>query len=130
MKRRIAMVIAIVMLSLGGAVLAETGSWLFDVTDLDWFSMWAAEQAEVPAELTEREAEIYLAGYANGHHDALHPAYMEGTYVLNTKTKKYHLTNCMTTLMITSDNREFSTLSPEQLKEKGYKPCGQCFPKE
>ncbi len=42
--------------------------------------------------------------------------------------KKFHLTNCMTTLMIESENREYSTLSPEELMNKGFKPCKQCNP--
>lgn len=90
--------------------------------------MESAENAPVPEGLTEREAEIYRAGYANGHYDALHPAYVEGLYVLNTKTKKFHLSNCMTTLMIETDNREHSRLSPEELMDMKYKPCGQCNP--
>ena len=48
--------------------------------------------------------------------------------MLNKKTKKFHLTNCMTTLMIESENREYSTLSPEELMNKGFKPCKQCNP--
>ena len=48
--------------------------------------------------------------------------------MLNTKTKKFHLTNCPTTLLIESNNRQYSTLTPEELMAKNYKPCGQCHP--
>lgn len=126
MKRCI--VIVIVILSLFGVVVAESTMFRLFYADLDWFSKQSAEEAVLPAELTERETEIYRAAYANGFYDALHPAYIEGTYMLNTKTKKFHLTNCPTTLLIESNNRQYSTLTPEELMEKNYKPCGQCHP--
>ena len=126
MKRCI--VIVIVILSLFGVVVAESTMFRLFYADLDWFSKQSAEEAIIPVELKEREIEIYRAAYANGFYDALHPAYIEGTYMLNTKTKKFHLTNCPTTLLIESNNRQYSTLTPEELMEKNYKPCGQCHP--
>lgn len=116
------------ILSLLGAGIAESNSLLAFYTEQDWFSLQSAQEAALPEGLTAREAEIYRAGYANGHYDALHPAYTEGVYVLNTKTKKFHLSNCMTTLNIETSNREHSTLSPKELMANGYKPCGQCHP--
>ncbi len=94
----------------------------------DWFSEWAAKQANIPADMSEREIEIYRAGFAHGHHAALNPDYIPGLYVLNTKTKKFHLSNCMTTLMIEVDHREHSYELPEDIMADGYKPCGQCNP--
>ena len=126
MKRGIITVLALIFLF--GAVLAESDTLLRFYTEMDWFSRQAADEALLPDGLTEREAEIYRAAYANGHYDALHPAFQEGVYMLNKKTKKFHLTNCMTTLMIESENREYSTLSPEELMNKGFKPCKQCNP--
>ena len=126
MKRII--VVAVVILIITGIVYAETNGLLDFYTERDWFSLQAASEALIPTGLNEHEIEIYRAGYANGHYDALHPAYIEGLYVLNTKTKKFHLSNCMTTLMIETDNREHSTLTPEELMLIGYKPCGQCNP--
>ena len=117
----------ILLLLFFSVVLAESNTW-FDDSKLDWFSKQSAEEAQIPDGLTEREAEIYRAGFAYGHFDALHPAFEKGKFVLNTKTKKFHLTNCLTTLLIDSKNREHSTLSAEQLMEQGYKPCGQCNP--
>ena len=105
---------------------AESSSWFYP--ELDWFSLESSEKATVPEELTEREIEIYRAGYANGHFDALNPAYVEGLYVLNRKTKKFHLSNCMTTLTIEAVHREHSNLSPLEIMNMGYKPCGQCHP--
>ena len=109
-------------------VLAESASLLDYFTDLDWFSKESAQNAPIPAGLTPREEEIYRAGFANGHYDALNPEYIEGLFVLNTKTKKFHLSNCMQTLLINTENRKHSTLSAEELSQQGYKPCGACNP--
>ena len=121
-------VIAIVLLFILGAAFSESIVLRNTYSVYDWFSNQAAEDAIVPNGLTEYEIEIYRAAYANGFYDALHPAYIEGTYMLNTKTKKFHLTNCPTTLLIESDNRKYSTLTPEELIANKYKPCGQCHP--
>ena len=128
MKRRILFVITAFLLSFLGAVIAETSGLLGQNAENDRFSMQAAEEAVMPEGLTQREEEIYRAAYANGYYDALHPVYVEGRYVLNTKTKKFHLTNCPSTLMIESQNREYSALAPEELIKQKYKPCGQCHP--
>ena len=127
MKRAMVLLV-LLMLSFFCFVLAKAGSMLYSYPDLDWFSIQSAEETAIPDGLTEREIEIYRAGYANGHYDALNPAYIEGMYVINTKTKKYHLSNCMATLTINSENRAHSTHSPEELESEGYKPCGQCHP--
>ena len=127
MKRMYMIWILLAVCCLGIAV-AQANGLLYHYTDLDWFSLQSAEEAILPDGLTDREAEIYRAGYANGHYDALHPAFVEGLYVINTKTKKFHLSNCMATLTIAPENREHSTLSPKELIAKKYKPCGQCNP--
>ena len=116
-----------------GAVFAESNPLLYFYTELDWFSKQSSDEAPLPEGLTEHEAEIYRAAYANGHYDALHPAFIEGLYVLNTKPKVFHLSNCMNTLLILSGNRVHSDLSPEILMNEGYKgkkykPCGACHP--
>lgn len=128
MKR--CMIVMMILLMLGVAY-AGTNPLYFFHSDLDWFAIQSANDAAIPQGLTDREEEIYRAGYANGHYDALHPAFIEGTYVLNTKTKKFHLTNCMSTLMIDAENRKYSTLTPRELMENmNYKPCGQCHPEQ
>ena len=129
MKRRLLAII--IMLSLFSVVLAESNSFI--TRKLDWYSRESASKAPIPEGLSEREIEIYRAGYADGHYDALHPAFVEGLYVLNTKTKKFHLSNCMNTLLILSENREHTELSSEILMNEGYKgnkykPCGECHP--
>ena len=130
MKKKIAIIATLGILFIVNAVFAESFEDVIRayVPILDWFSLEEAEKAEIPEGLTERKAEIYRAGFADGHYNALHPAYIPGTYVINTKTKKFHLTNCNTTLIIDSKNREHSTKTPEELMAQGYKPCGQYHP--
>lgn len=130
MKKRIAVIIILGFVLFLSTVFAESIEDVIRsyVPILDWFSLEEAEKAEVPEGLTEREAEIYRAGYADGHYNALHPGYIPGTYMINTKTKKFHLTNCNTTLTIDSKNRMYSAQTPEELIAQGYKPCGQCHP--
>ena len=130
MRKKIAILAAIGILFIANAVFAESLEDMIRayVPILDWSSLEEAEKSEVPEGLTEREAEIYRAGFADGHYSALHPDYIPGTYVINTKTKKFHLTNCNTTLTIDSKNRKHSTKTPEELMAQGYKPCGQCHP--
>ena len=126
MKHRIAFIVVIILLF--GVVLAETTTLYNYYTDIDWFASDKAASVMIPENLTEREAEIYRMGYAHGHYDGRNPEYVIGLFVLNTKTKKYHLSNCSNTLMIAIDNRDHSVLSPEELKDKDYKPCGMCHP--
>lgn len=126
MKR--CLVILLLIVSILVIAVADSNTIQQFYTALDWFSQQSAQEATLPDGLTDREIELYRAAYATGFYDALHPAYIEGKYVLNTKTKKFHLTNCPTTLLIESNNREYSTLTPEELMESKYKPCGQCHP--
>ena len=131
MKRK--MIVVLVVLSLMGVVFAESNGFTKYYTERDWYAMESALGAELPEGLTDREAEIYRAGYANGHYDALHPAFIKGLYVINTKTKKIHLSNCPNTLVINTENRLHSTLTPQELMSgaldgRMYQPCGQCHP--
>ena len=128
MKRK--MILAAVLLLLAGMALAESASLVHDAAARDWFALQSAEETALPDGLTEREAEIYRAGYANGHYDALHPAFVPGLYVINKKTKKFHLSDCEATLSIGTDHREHSTLSPAELMDMKYKPCGSCHPEK
>ncbi len=126
MKRRLIFITVVICLI--GFVLAESDALLDYFTARDWFSMESARNAPVPEGLTEREEAIYRAGFASGHYDAVNPKFIEGMFVLNTKTKKFHLSNCMQTLLINTENRAHSTLSAEELARQKYKPCGACNP--
>ena len=51
-----------------------------------------------------------------------------GTFILNTKSKKFHNTDCLAVENISDDNKEKYTGSRQKLMEEGYSPCGQCNP--
>ncbi len=48
-------------------------------------------------------------------------------YILNTKTKKYHLTSCPSVSKIAVKNKEESALSAEKIEGLGYEPCKNCL---
>ncbi len=50
------------------------------------------------------------------------------TYVLNTKTGKYHLPECSSVESINPENREEVTMSKDQVEASGYTPCKRCNP--
>lgn len=52
----------------------------------------------------------------------------ELTYVLNTKTNKFHLPSCSSTDTIKTENRQEFTGNREKLIEMGYEPCKRCSP--
>lgn len=49
-------------------------------------------------------------------------------YVLNTKTKKFHLPDCRSVESIKEENREDFTGGRSELMEEGFEPCGNCRP--
>ena len=52
----------------------------------------------------------------------------EATYILNTRSKKFHLPDCSGAASMSEDNRQTYTGSREDLIAQGYSPCGQCDP--
>ena len=50
------------------------------------------------------------------------------TFVLNTNTRKFHLTTCSSVHEMKASNRSYTTKSAETLVNSGYKPCGKCKP--
>ena len=52
----------------------------------------------------------------------------EEQYVLNTKSKKFHLPGCSGVESMSPANRQDYTGSREALLEQGYSPCGTCNP--
>ena len=125
---RIVILVFVLLLICNAFALTQDDLESMYAPDMDWFSAGEAMSAALPEGLTEREAEIYRMGYAKGHYSALHPAYVEGVYVVNTKTGKFHFTNCFETLMIDTANRWHSTQSRDALIKDNYKPCKKCNP--
>lgn len=50
-----------------------------------------------------------------------------GTWVINTRTNKFHYPYCPSALQI-GNHREFESCAVSELVERGYAPCGQCKP--
>lgn len=51
-----------------------------------------------------------------------------GDYVINTNTGKFHKPSCSSVGQMSEENKEYSSLSRQELMEKGYEPCGRCKP--
>lgn len=49
-------------------------------------------------------------------------------YVLNTSSKRFHLTECESIADMAPGNRVYVTESRDELIREGYKPCGNCQP--
>ena len=52
----------------------------------------------------------------------------ENAYVLNNSTMKFHYPWCSSVKKIAEQNYEESSLSRDELLDKGYTPCGNCNP--
>ena len=52
----------------------------------------------------------------------------EASYVLNTKTKKFHYPSCSSVKKIKPENYATSSSSRDELISQGYDPCGNCHP--
>lgn len=50
------------------------------------------------------------------------------TYILNTRSSKFHLPDCSGAAAISEKNRQNVSNTREELVEMGYAPCGQCKP--
>ena len=50
------------------------------------------------------------------------------SYVLNTSSKKFHLSDCSGAASMKEENRQEFTGSRESLLDQGYQPCGTCKP--
>lgn len=50
------------------------------------------------------------------------------TYILNTKSKKFHYQDCAKAEEISDQNKEIKTCTREELVEDEYSPCGICKP--
>ena len=53
------------------------------------------------------------------------PNYIDITYVLNTKSMKFHKPSCN---RLPTDNRKDTTMSRDEVIGAGYNPCGVCHP--
>ena len=59
---------------------------------------------------------------------ALLPTDGEVTYVLNTRSKKFHEPSCNSVSAMSANNRMDFTGTREEVIKMGYSPCGNCHP--
>lgn len=50
------------------------------------------------------------------------------TYIINTRSGKFHRLDCQGAIDISAANREETTKTREELIKQGYEPCGSCNP--
>lgn len=50
------------------------------------------------------------------------------TYILNTKTHKFHYPNCQSVRQMKESNKQEFTGTREEIINMGYSPCGNCNP--
>ncbi len=72
----------------------------------------------------------YLTGdnYAEKQEQGSTGNSVQGNYILNTKSKKFHLTTCPNCDSISEKNKKEYQGSRDALIDDGYTPCGQCNP--
>ena len=50
------------------------------------------------------------------------------TYVVNTKSNKFHYSSCAAVAQMKESNKEYCRSSREDMIKSGYSPCGRCCP--
>ena len=50
------------------------------------------------------------------------------SYVANKNTKKFHYSDCPSVKQMSDKNKVYITATSEEMKDKGYSPCGNCNP--
>ncbi len=80
-----------------------------------------SRRAETPAE--NKQPEVIKNG--EGEENSGETKVRE--YILNTNSKKIHLPDCSSVSSMAENNKEEYTGTIEELKEKGYQPCGNCL---
>ncbi len=53
---------------------------------------------------------------------------IEASYILNTRSMRFHLPTCDSVPTISAHNKQASTQTRDELIAAGYKPCGSCKP--
>lgn len=95
---------------------------------------WRAADCTSPQKCTscgETQGEALGHSYTNGtctrcgQKDSSYVVTPSVTYVLNTKSKKFHKLSCRT---LPTNNRQDTSMTREQIIAQGYSPCGNCHP--
>ena len=76
----------------------------------------------------DEDADALSESEEEAEDDASEEDEAETTYVLNTKSMKFHYPDCAGVSQMSESNKQVYTGSREDLIEQGYSPCGQCSP--
>ena len=76
-------------------------------------------------ELAAKEAEQVAERSITDSDDKEEP---EVSYIVNTKSGKFHYPNCSSVNQMKESNKWYFTGTRDELIEKGYEPCGRCHP--
>ena len=49
-------------------------------------------------------------------------------YIANKNTKKFHYSDCSSVKQMSDKNKVYITATSDEMKNKGYSPCGNCNP--
>lgn len=99
-------------------------------TDLDGTIVASSDGTAITwhTENSTQSPQAEVAAPAESQSPANFPEEYETSYILNTNTKKFHLSDCSSVSRIQEENRQEYRGSREELIQEGYSPCGQCNP--
>lgn len=83
--------------------------------EIDYATGNSWESGNVPIE--KEDTDIELTG-------------TEATFIINTKTNKFHKENCGSVKTISEENKEVYIGIADELIIEGYEPCGKCHPEK
>ena len=67
---------------------------------------------------------------ASGQEDRVYLFAVPALYIVNVRTKVYHLPECSYVASLSEKNRAEITAAPQQMAEQGCSPCSRCRPDE
>ena len=118
----------------------EYSNYSKDSVDAKDFSFFLSEIRPCTSliQLTSASAESLVPNTTVPTEDVKEPAETEpietkeqsrgSTYVLNTNTKKFHLSECSSAKKMKDANKSIFTGARSDIISKGYSPCGNCNP--
>ena len=141
--KRIVAIIAVLALCVAFAGIAGAAARVWTLEDLDALEDWDTltkaeimpllEQAyvagfEAALATTGTDGTSVTRGLAFDGLGVLDATHIEGCYVLNTNSHRFHYPECGSVPKISEDNRQDYYGSRDEVIAMGYKPCGNCNP--
>ena len=90
---------------------------------------WLTEEPEPAAQETEKEpSQAETPPPTEAEQEMTAEETEDVTYILNTRSLRFHLPDCSGAADIGEKNRQTYTGTREELLAQGYQPCGKCKP--